>query len=422
MAFFVVYGILLVIVILAYFKTGIKLSLFNIFFGLFFLFYGPAFFIYNNDRNLFDTEYAVKSAILLSLFVISYFLGRYLFLINKKRSLSKKINYKNWIKLPNNRYFKVKAGLLRLLVIIIAAVIFAGLFFYGGVNSLATAISTPFIDEETITNLRLNSGVSGWIEPYYSYIITGIARLVSFVFIGWAFEKKSVSLKITAFAFALFVSIAYLANLSKSSFTVYFIQLFFFLFLLLNIKINYKKVFLIVSIIIPAFIFIYLITTNAENSSAALQLLAYRIFEEPTRVLELYPLFYPDIYPHTYGMNIRVIHELFADTKFVPANILVSGGQFENVTFNAMFISDAYVDFSYLGVIIQSIFVGYYLSFLDSVIFRKNNFIQKALFASLLVGIFTLINTGLVVSLFAYGLFTLPVFAYFLTKEQARDN
>ena len=407
-------------VVLTYFKTGLKLSLFNIFFGLFFLFYGPAFFIYNNDRNLFETDYAIKSVIILSLFVICYFLGRYLFLINTKKKLFEKFNYNNWIRLPNNTYYKVKTGLLILIIIIIAAVIFAGLFFYGGVNSLKNAINTPFIDEDAIMNLRLAAGVSGWIEPYYAYIITGIARLVSFVFIGWAFEKKSPRLKIIAFVFALFVSIAYLADLSKSSFTVYILQLLFFLFLLFNIKITYKKVLLMVLMFIPILIFIYLLATNAGNLSGALQLINHRIFEEPIRVLELYPMFYPDIYPHTYGMNIRVIHGLFSDTKFVPANVLVSGGEFENVTFNAMFISDAYVDFSYLGVIIQSIFVGYYLSFLDIMIFRKNYYIKKALFASLLVGVFTLINTGLVVSLFAYGLFTLPIFAYFLTKKQMK--
>ena len=33
---------------------------------------------------------------------------------------------------------------------------------------------------------------------------------------------------------------------------------------------------------------------------------------------------------------------MFSDAKFVPANVMVTGGQFESVTFNAIFITDEY--------------------------------------------------------------------------------
>ncbi|MDB5024595.1 MAG: hypothetical protein JWP78_2350 [Mucilaginibacter sp.] len=421
MIYFVLYGILLFIVLVAYLKIGVKLSLFNIFFGLFFLFYGPAFFIYNNDRNLFEADYAIKSVILLSFFVVSYFLGRYLFIARRNGNLLKRTNYNNWLK-AHNDHFKLRTSLLRVAIVIIVAVIITGLFFYGGINSLATVVSTPFADEDLINDLRQNAGVTGWIGPVFTYLMAGIARIIAFVFIGWAFEKKAFILKMLSLIFALFVTIAYLANLSKSGFIVYLGQLIFFLLLLFNIRINYKKIILIIIMIIPVFIIIYLFATSARNTSVALQLIAYRVFEEPIRVLELYPYFYPDIYPHTYGMNVRIIHELFSDAKFVPAQVVVSGGQFENVTFNAIFIADAYVDFSYFGVIIQSVFVGYYLSYLDILIFRKNNYMRKALFASLLIGVFSLINAGIIVSFFAFGLFTLPVISYFLTKKRSNHN
>jgi len=149
-------------------------------------------------------------------------------------------------------------------------------------------------------------------------------------------------------------------------------------------------------------------------------LLADRIFDEPIRCLQLYPYYYPKIYPYTYGMNIRVIHDMFSNAHYVPANVLVSGSQFNQVTFNAMFIADAYVDFSYPGVIVQSIFVGYYLSYLDVLIFRGNSYMKKALFAAVLIGIFNLINAGLVVSFFAFGLITLPIFMRLLTKRKPK--
>ena len=420
MIYFILYGFLLLVIVFGYFKTGIKLSLFNIYFGLFFLFYGPAFFIYNQNLNLFETDYAINSVFMLSIFLICFFLGRYLFLSSKNKRKLKLINYSRWITIPEEKGLKLRDSLFKFLIIAIAIIIFLGLFFYGGINSLAKAIQTPYPDEAVITGLRSEGGVAGWIAPLYTYVLTGIARLISFVFIGWAFKKRSFHLKIVAFAFALFVSIAYLANLSKSGFIVYIGQLVFFLLLLFKVRINYKKILLIICLFIPILITIYLLATNAGDSSGAFTLLLSRIFEEPIRVLQLYPYFYPNIHPYAFGMNIRVIHELFSNSEYVPANVLVSGSKYNPVTFNAMFIADAYVDFSYFGIIIQSIFVGYYLSFLDYLLFRKNNFMQKALFAALLIGIFNLINTGLIVSLFAFGLITLPIFASILIIRKKR--
>jgi oligosaccharide repeat unit polymerase len=408
------------IVVIAYIKVGVKLSLFNIYFGLFFLFYGPAFFIYNNDKNLFETDYAIDSAFMLILFLLSFFLGRYLFLRNKNKDALKKINYNNWIKLPDNQTIVLKVGWLKAFIVAIAAIVFTGLFFYGGISSLAKAVTTSYPDEGVISGLRSEAGVNGWIAPLYTYVLTGIARLTAFLFIGWAYKKRSFNLKVISFAFALFISIGYLANLSKSGFIVYLTQLIFFLLLLYNIKINYKKVILILSIIFPLLIIVYMLATNAGSSSGALKLLADRIFDEPIRCLQLYPYYYPKIYPYTYGMNIRVIHDMFSNAHYVPANVLVSGSQFNQVTFNAMFIADAYVDFSYPGVIVQSIFVGYYLSYLDVLIFRGNSYMKKALFAAVLIGIFNLINAGLVVSFFAFGLITLPIFMRLLTKRKPK--
>jgi oligosaccharide repeat unit polymerase len=156
-----------------------------------------------------------------------------------------------------------------------------------------------------------------------------------------------------------------------------------------------------------------MITTNASNTGDALGLIGSRIFKEPIRVMELYPHYYPDIYPHTWGLNIRLIHDVFSSDNFIPAYVAVTGG-LEHASFNAMFIADAYVDFSYLGVIIQSVFVGFILSSLDYTVFARNNYLHKALIASLLIGIFSLINIGLVTSLFGFGLITLPILSSIL--------
>jgi oligosaccharide repeat unit polymerase len=418
MAFFI-YGIILSFVILAYIKAGVRFSLFNIYFGLFLLFYGPAFFIYNASEKLLETNYAITSANMLSCFVVGFFIGKFLFREVKGKKRVAYTTYSNWTDYLPEEKVKIKEGLLYALLLLSAAVIFAGLFLYGGISSLGTLMSNPLADAELIKQLRQDAGVTGWIAPFYVYTTSGIGRLLAFLFIGLALQKKNPIMVFAAFAFAVLLSISYLANMSKSSFVVFYCQLLFFMMLFFNVRINFKKSLLYVSLIIPLLIGVYLVATNAGDAGTALDLIGHRIFVEPIRVLQLYPKFYPDILPYTNGMNIRLVHDFFSSDNYVPAHVAVTGG-LEHASFNAMFIADAYVDFSYFGVVIQSIFVGYLLSYLDFLLYRKNNYLQKALMAALLIGIFSMINSGLITSLIGFGLITLPILAYFLRDRRRR--
>jgi oligosaccharide repeat unit polymerase len=412
LAAFYIYGFILLLVVIMYAFTGFKFSLFNIYFGLFFVYYGPAFFIYNISLKTLDTDYAISTAYMLSLFIIGYFGGKLLFIETKGKRKVRSVNYESWRNLVS-RDVKIKENLLYTFITVCSLIIILGLFFYGGINSLATLIRNPLADAQLIKELRQDSGVTGWIAPFYVYINAGIGRLLAFVFIGIAFKKKNGTLIFISFLFAILLSISFLANMSKSSFVLFYIQLIFFFLLYFNIRINFKKGFVFIILVVPVLIGIYQITTNASSMGDALGLIGFRIFKEPIRVIELYPHYYPDILPHTWGMNIRLIHDLFSSDNFVPAYSAITGG-LEHASFNAMFIADAYVDFSYFGVIIQSVLVGFILSSLDYTVFSKNNYLHKALIASLLIGIFSLINVGLVTSLFGFGLITLPILSSIL--------
>lgn len=419
MVAFYVYGMLLFFVGLVYVRTGIRFSLFNIYFALFLLYYGPAFFVYNASMKLTEKEYAIDTAYMLSLFVVGYFAGKLIFMEVRGKKMVRRTNYSNWMtKLPREGV-RLKTGLLYTLVVFSAMIVFLGLFFYGGITSLITLMRNPLADAELIKRLRQESGVSGWIAPFYVYVNSGMGRLLAFVFIGLALNRKHLGMIVLAFGFAMLLSISYLANMSKSSFVVFYCQLSFFLLLYYNVRIDFKRMLLYIGLTIPILIAIYLITTGAKDTGTALNLIASRVFSEPIRVLELYPRYYPSILPHTNGMNIRLIHDLFGSEKYVPAHVAVTGG-LEHASFNAMFIADAYADFSFLGVIFQSIFVGYLLSYLDFLVFRRNNYLQKALMAALLIGIFSLINIGLITSLIGFGLATIPLLSYFLKLRTPR--
>lgn len=334
-------------------------------------------------------------------------MGRFLLIFLLYDSGKQPLNYYKWFNKPDLETY-INNGTLIAFTFITGLIILLGLFVYGGIDSLITALTNSAVNADSLVQLRLDSGVHGWISPLFVYSIFSIVRLISFLLIGYAFFKKSLLLKCLAYMYTGLVMLALLANLAKSPFAFFFLQVIIFHLLLFNVKINFKRTVLMVFLFVVLLIPIYLLLTNAENSITALDLISYRLFAEPNRVLDLYPFYYPNIYPFAHGMNIRLIHDLLSSSTYTPANIAVAGGQ-EDVTFNAVFIADAWVDFSYWGVIVQSFVLGLLLSFLDQKIFSKNNFVHKSLFAAILIGIFSLASTSLVTSLFSFGLLSIPL-------------
>ena len=63
---------------------------------------------------------------------------------------------------------------------------------------------------------------------------------------------------------------------------------------------------------------------------------------------------YPDYLPHTWGMNIGLLHNVFGSGDLVSAHTQVANffGA-DGATFDAFFVADAWVDFAYGGVLVD---------------------------------------------------------------------
>ncbi len=402
-----IYGFLLSIWVVYILTSKLKLNITRIFFFLFFLLYGPAYFIYHKyDANI---DYVRALSTLLCLFVVFFFLGNYIMSRNLNLFRSKIADYRTWIRRTEEPvYFNIKT--MFILVFLFSLIVFFGLFSYGGVDSLEEAFSNPFTAGE-FKELRAASGVEGWISPFYGYITAAIGRFIAFLYLGYAYIKRKHFHLVLSYLFILLLFIGLLGNLSKSSAIIFLLQVIIFHTLLFNTQINFKKTFLLILIILPLLVGAYLIATTAEDVSMALNLLSSRIFYEPNRVLTLYTENYPSIYPHTYGMNIRFIHSLFGDGIFIPSEVLLAD---RLGSFNTIFIGDAWVDFSYLSVVFESFFLGGYLAFLDYLVFKKKNLLSKAILASLLLGIFSLSSIAMLACLITFGLLSIPLLTYFI--------
>jgi len=321
-------------------------------------------------------------------------------------------DYKTWFDKPEMEgYINLKT--LMLFVLIFSIILVLGLFVYGGLNSFRSVLSNSSIAPEEYRRLRAESGVNGWISVFYAYVTTAIGRIVGFVYLGYAVTRKKTGHSILAFLYLLLLLVSQLANLSKTGFVLLLLQIVILLLLIYKVKFNFLKMIFGAIILLIILIPIFIYSTDSGNVSVALKTISYRVFEEPNRVLAMYIENWPDKISHKWGMNIRLIHQLFETAPFYSSDVIL-GGKKLGSTFNAIFLGDAWVDFSYMGIVIESFFIGAYLAVIDFWVFRKNNIMTKAMFAGLLLSMFSLSSIALLATMVTFGLVSIPVMVYLL--------
>ena len=142
-----------------------------------------------------------------------------------------------------------------------------------------------------------------------------------------------------------------------------------------------------------------------------------RLFETENQTLLEYFATFPRIHAHLWGANIRPLAAILG-LPYTPSFSTVAYTWFgdPNVTNPALFIADAWADFSYTGVLAFSILVGAICRGID-VVFLANGKSAGAIavLAATFWGLLTLLTTALNTALFSGGLLLAPVLAAILT-------
>jgi hypothetical protein len=160
------------------------------------------------------------------------------------------------------------------------------------------------------------------------------------------------------------------------------------------------------------------LTISAYDDYGALGFLYYRIFEIPSEsLLETFGAF-PFRYPHTWGANIRPL-AMMMGRDYTPAFTIISelwhGAS--GATSNALFIADAWVDFSYAGVIVFSILAGTICRAIDAIFLANGKTVVGiAVISAVFFGIFTLLVTSLNTAALSGGLLLAPLAAGAIMK------
>jgi hypothetical protein len=155
------------------------------------------------------------------------------------------------------------------------------------------------------------------------------------------------------------------------------------------------------------------LTMGSYDQFGALGFLYYRVFEVPSEsLLESFGAF-PFRFPHTMGANIRGLSALMG-TDFIPSYSVISRlwhGS-DGLSSNALFIADAWIAFSYVGVLVFSILAGVLCRAIDAFfLIEGKTIVSVSVLAATSFGIFTLLVSALNTAAISGGLLLAPLAA-----------
>jgi hypothetical protein len=211
-----------------------------------------------------------------------------------------------------------------------------------------------------------------------------------------------------------------LETLSKAPLALFLLQLMLVLYLVRRNNINWRVA--LASIIVTLIIFypIIRLAIPEVDQTEALSFFYYRAFDVSSQALLEYFAAFPERIPHMWGANIRPVAAVWG-LQYTPSFDIVSrlwrfsGGS----TTTAMFIADAWADFSYFGVIGFSIVGGMICRATDiGLLARGKTVTAVAVLAAAFVGIYNLMISALPTSMLSGGLILPPLLVVLIVESQ----
>ena len=233
---------------------------------------------------------------------------------------------------------------------------------------------------------------------------------------GWV--NRSWMLVLAAGLLFFAVMIGKSDTLSKAPPAFFLIQLIVAGVLVFGNRMRWRSGLIVLFAVILVLYLIIKLTMSAFDDFGALGFLYYRVFEVPSEaVLETFGAF-PFRYPHTWGANIRPLAALMG-LDYVPSFTIISQlwHNTKDATSNALFIADAWIDFSYAGVFVFSIVAGATCRLIDAVYLVKGKTaVGIAVMSAAFAGVFALLVSALNTAFLSGGLLLAPLVAGALVK------
>jgi hypothetical protein len=414
-----------------FYKTRGRISATSMLLGFLLLLYGPAYLLYMlyyNQRSLINRELmqapyfedAVNSLNLaISLLYLCCIVGIELvdrLAGQRTRNLTETLN--NWNAYPPRSVSGFEERWL--IAIIIALIAFMG---WVSAREHHLAVISGYLETATSqaakAEYRLLHG--GSASYPYRFVLTSVAPF----FLIWGFlegliKRNWLLLGSSCVLFALTL-LGRFETLSKAPIALLAVQLG--LAALLSFR-NRVGLSLVVAALVAIVLLFYPLTQfsipEASQATSATEFFFWRTFFVTNEVLLEYFNAIPYYIPHTWGFNIRIVAVLF-DRPFRPTyeevSILWRG--LSGSTSNAMFIADAWADFSFPGVVVASVLAGAVCRMIDIIFVAEGkSSVTIALLASSFIGIIHLMLSSIQSAMLSGGLASIPLMLLVLIKTK----
>ena len=217
--------------------------------------------------------------------------------------------------------------------------------------------------------------------------------------------------------FVILIIFGKMAYLSKAPVVVYALQICLAVLIARSLNVSrYAAATLLAILVLVALVMIFVANSAMEGVGNALIFLFYRLLMIPNESLVEYFLAIPNYLPHTNGLDNRFIALLVGEPKLLESYWRVAevlrgvGGS----TTTAMFVADAWAEFSWLGVVIFPIAFGWVLRSLDILLVGKLGKTSASIAGLSLgyYGIFIALSTSLFTAFLTGGILMIPFLVF----------
>ena len=297
--------------------------------------------------------------------------------------------------------------LLAALGVLVALFIVAVFFGFDKPTQLLTFLALESTKEKQ--KYRLELGAQGGYV--YQTLIASIAPFLSFLLLTKAAVSKHLYLLGAGVLLGIAVFAAKLGMFHKVPWLVYLLQLIIVWQARKRLEFGAGRMVVFLLVLVAGTFVASLIAMPELDSVGILEFLAYRFFEVNNEVIYQTFYVYPTYLPHTWGMNIGLLHSLFGSGDLVSAHTQVANffGA-AGATFDAFFVADAWVDFGYAGVVVMAVLVGYVVKTVDLYVTSLGKTpLAVALLGSGMYGLFQLQVTSAFTAFLSGGLVFVPL-------------
>jgi hypothetical protein len=320
----------------------------------------------------------------------------------------------NW----NDQDLEGDPGYSRGLLIVILALILFMSFVSIRENHIATIWHFCSIkgDDENIARDAFRSHFAGSPNYLYRVMLGAVAPMFVIwgLLAGWL--ARSWLLVLAASLLLIVILIGKIETLSKAPPAFFLIQLMVAALLVFTNRLTWRSALGAAGLVTLVLYITARLTIAIPRGIAGLEFVYYRVFEvENQALLENFATF-PFAHPYMWGANIQPLATLIGQ-PFIPAYRITAQTWYGNpdISNPALFIADAWADFSYAGVIVFSLIAGAVCHSIDAVfLVHGKTVVSVAVLGATFIGVFTLLVTALNTALLSGGLLLAPVLAALL--------